>query len=404
MGVRRYVTLAGVGVLGLGLLVGIESQARDEAARSAAAAPQAEGRGGAGIDRQLSRLDLERLEQEIEAKLQGREKGLADREAAMGPQVRAKLQSEEAALHARASELSAQASKLATKIGAQEEGALDELSAQVEAKTADLEACANELSTQLVTQGPEIGFGPREGESGWLGIEIAEVTPEKAKELKLSTVRGVIVVGVEPDSPAAKAGLKANDVIAKYDRQEVEGTTQFRRLVRETPPGRAVALTVSRDGKAQDLSVEIGNHRAMAGRHVRMMAPEGMGRPDFNFHFEMPEVFDARTPKLGISAEDVSGQLGTYFGAPGGEGVLIREVRPGTPAEKAGLRAGDVITKVAGQEVRTVSELRDKLREKSQEKSVTLSVVRKGAEMSLSVAIEAPHPADLPHASHRVTL
>jgi serine protease Do len=404
MGVRRYVTLAGVGVLGLGLLVGIESQARDEAARSDSAAAQAEGRGDTGIDRQLSGLDLEKLEQEIEAKLQGIEKELANREAAMGPRVRAKLQSEEAALNARASELSAQASKLAAKIEAQEQGTLDELSAQVEAKTAELEARANELSAQLVAQTPEIGVGPWEEESGWLGIEIAEVTPEKAKELKLSAVRGIVVVGVEPDSPAGKAGLKAEDVITKYGGQEVAGTTQFRRLVRETPPGRAVALTISRDGKAQNLSVEIGNHHAKAGRHVRLMAPEGMGRPDFNFNFEMPEFFDARTPKLGISAEDVSGQLGTYFGAPGGEGVLIREVRPGTPAEKAGLKAGDVITKVDGQEVRTVSELRDKLREKSQEKSVALSVVRKGAEMSLSVAIEAPHPVALPHASHRVTL
>src|SRR6202022_2203093 len=129
-----------------------------------------------------------------------------------------------------------QASKLAAKIEAQEQGTLDELSAQVEAKTAELEARANELSAQLVAQTPEIGVGPWEEESGWLGIEIAEVTPEKAKELKLSAVRGIVVVGVEPGSPAAKAGLKAEDVITKYDEQEVAGTTQFRRLVRETPP------------------------------------------------------------------------------------------------------------------------------------------------------------------------
>ena len=80
---------------------------------------------------------------------------------------------------------------------------------------------------------------------------------------------------------------------------------------------------------------------------------------------DMPEVMDPRTPVLGINAEDLTSQLGSYFGAPNNAGVLVREVRPGTPADKAGLKAGDVITKVEGKEVRTLADLRAQLREKS---------------------------------------
>ena len=87
----------------------------------------------------------------------------------------------------------------------------------------------------------------------------------------------------------------------------------------------------------------------------------------------MGEIFAPRTPRLGIDAEDLSGELGKYFGAPDGEGVLVREVRSGSPAEKAGLKAGDVIIRVAGERVRTSSDLRANLRAK-RESSLTLAM------------------------------
>src|SRR2546426_706569 len=97
-----------------------------------------------------------------------------------------------------------------------------------------------------------------EGDRGWLGVTIAEVTADKAKELKLPAARGVILSSVGADSPAAKAGLKANDVITEFNGQRIEGTLQFRRLIRETPGGRTVQLTFWRDGRAQSVSVELG--------------------------------------------------------------------------------------------------------------------------------------------------
>ena len=271
-------------------------------------------------------------------------------------------------------------------------------------KAAKLSAQAEEMASRAQELAQE---APRalivDDESGWLGVEIAEVSAEKAKELKLPATRGVVVIDVESGSPAAKAELKTNDVITEYDRQQVEGTVQFRRLVRETPPGRTIPLSVWREGRAQNLSVEIGDRSSANEGFMRHFAP-----PNFDFHFDMPDMEGwmgpMNAPTLGIGAEDLNGQLGEYFGAPNGEGVLVRDVRPGTPAEKAGLKAGDVITKVDAKPVKSVSELREQLREKRDQKTISLGIIRKGSEMAVNVSIERPRPIEHPHISHRISL
>jgi serine protease Do len=228
--------------------------------------------------------------------------------------------------------------------------------------------------------------------SGYLGVSIEEVSAEKAKELKLASERGVFIREVSEDSPAAKAGLKAGDVVAQFNGQRVEGTVQFRRMVRETPAGRTVQITVWRDGRSQNLSVQLGSagDSAWGGRGMRISPPD--------IHVQIPR-FEAfamvgRTPLLGIQADDISGQLGTYFGVPEGEGILVREVREDSPAGKAGLKAGDVIIKVDGDRVKTTSDLRAKLREKRESKTVAVGVIRKGAETSVNVEIEQPKPRE----------
>jgi serine protease Do len=232
--------------------------------------------------------------------------------------------------------------------------------------------------------------------SGWLGVAIDEVSEDKAKELKLPAARGVLLKEVEDNSPAAKAGLKAGDVITEYDGERVEGTAAFRRMVRETPPGRTVQLTYWRDAHSQNASVELESRQNEMQVNIQNMMP-----PQFVYKFQrlpdMPDMPDmpmmmGRTPRLGIEAMDLSEQLGEYFGAPDGQGVLVSAVLPDTPAAKAGLKAGDVITKLDGDAVRNVGELRGKLEEKHAEKSVTLTVLRKGTEMSLTVEPQQPTP------------
>lgn len=226
--------------------------------------------------------------------------------------------------------------------------------------------------------------------TGWLGVSIAEVSAQKAQELKLPGLYGVLITDVGSDSPAAKAGLKNGDVITDYAGQRVEGVIEFRRLVRETPPGRTANITIWRDGHSQTISAEIGrNENPSPDNFFRNSMPR-FGNPGpntFGFGAMLPA-----TPMLGIAGQDLSGQLGKYFGAPDGEGILITNVESNSPAAKAGLEAGDVITKVDGDRVRTLRELRDQLRMKREAKMVTLGVLRKGSEMSMSVEPRRARP------------
>jgi S1-C subfamily serine protease len=297
---------------------------------------------------------------------------------------------------------------------------LQSLSAQLRINQGQLEASASERATRAAemadlaqeksveVQGPSVFFGSDEDGSGWLGVEIGEVTAEKAKDLKLTVERGVVVMDVEPDGPAAKAGLKENDVITQYDGQVVEGTVQFRRLVRETPTGRTVELVLSRNGSTQNVSVELGERSAFFEKRMKGKMRDfdnafSFSMPNQDFALAFPPV-DARMPALGINAEDLSGQLGTYFGAPDGAGILIREVRSGTAADKAGLKAGDVIVKADGKPIRTLADMRAELREKSGQKSVALGIIRKAAEMSVTVRIERPQPSESSHVVRRAEL
>jgi serine protease Do len=225
--------------------------------------------------------------------------------------------------------------------------------------------------------------GVQMSETGWLGLSIEEVSAQKARELKLPGDYGVLVNEVGADSPAAKAGLKNGDVITDYDGQRVEGVLEFRRLVRETPPGRTAKMTIWRDGHSQTISAEVGKNENPNGDSLFQSMMRRFGNPGpnmFRFGTSVPAA-----PVLGITAQDLSGQLGKYFGAPDGEGVLITNVEANSPAAKAGLEAGDVITKVDGDRVRTLAELRDQLRLKREAKTVMLSVLRKGSEISVNI-------------------
>lgn len=233
----------------------------------------------------------------------------------------------------------------------------------------------------------------------WLGVETREVTADNVKEFKLPGERGVVIGKVLDDSPAAKAGLKDNDVITEINGQRVEGAAQFRRMVREIPAGRSVQLTVWRNGRSQNIATTLG--KMQEGRRIRISkaAPQV-----FNFRMpEMPEVtpfpdvpsfeWDGGgllmgRPRLGIDAEDISGQLGSYFGVPEGEGILVREVNLGSAAEKAGVKAGDVITSLNGEKIHGLGELRSKLAG-NDGKTVKLGVLRNKSALTLDVEIPA---------------
>jgi predicted metalloprotease with PDZ domain len=278
--------------------------------------------------------------------------------------------------------------------------------------------------------GPEArDFNVMFGDEGgsWLGVETREVTSDNAKELKLPSERGVVLGRIAPDSPASKSGLRENDVVTEINGQQVEGAMQFRRMIREIPAGRNVQLTVWREGRTQKINVALGKSEELR-RNMMRVAPGTPGAFAFRMPElpEMPDVPDvpevaevpgmpsmegdgpmlyAGHPRLGIDAEDLNGQLGSFFGTPDGEGILVRSVNSGSPAEKAGVKAGDVITSLNGERIRSVGDLRQKLAAQHREKdknaekdneskdktrTVKLGVLRNKSEISLNVELPTP--------------
>jgi S1-C subfamily serine protease len=113
--------------------------------------------------------------------------------------------------------------------------------------------------------------------------------------------------------------------------------------------------------------------------------------PSIDLDGEMGVLAGGR-PRLGIDAEDIGGQLGLFFGAPDGEGILVRSVNNGSAAEKAGLKAGDVITTFNGERVRSLGDLRQKLASQNESKTAKIGVLRNKSEVTLAVELPARTP------------
>ncbi len=229
------------------------------------------------------------------------------------------------------------------------------------------------------------------GQTSFIGVGLADIDNERASALKLRDVHGVEITRVEDNSPAAKAGLKVGDVVLEYNGQRVEGMEQFGRFVRETPVGREVKLLVSRDGQQQTIPVAIGVRHDMLRSGDWNVNPGDMRQFQFNMPEmimpEMPQVFvNARNGILGVEAESLNSQLAEFFGVK--EGVLVRSVVKDSAAAKAGIKAGDVITKIDGEAVASPADLSNAIRAARTKGAIPLQIVRDRKEMTLSVTVE----------------
>ena len=268
-------------------------------------------------------------------------------------------------------------------------------------------ACAGVGRSQEEAE-PETALAPPDspevfvfnGGTAHLGVALGEVTSKKAQELKLPAVSGAMVTSVEKESAAAKAGLEKDDVIVEFDGVRVRSSAELRRLIHETPAGRTVAIKVIRDGQEHTLNAEL---EAPAHRHFSLTTPEihipPINVPDFYFSFSPSR------PSLGISGDDLTPQLAQFFGVKQGKGVLVREVMVGSVAEKASLKAGDVIAQVDGKMVSSVDELRERLNENFSDdtRKVNLTIVRDHHEQTVTVELRRTSPSDRHRAESSVT-
>jgi membrane-associated protease RseP (regulator of RpoE activity) len=248
---------------------------------------------------------------------------------------------------------------------------------------------------QRWTFDPAQPMGAASGEfdsGGYLGVEAVNITSERLGELKLKEEQGVEVTMVDQDAPAAKAGVKEHDVILTVNAAAVESKAQLHRMIREIPPGRTVTLGISRDGQPLTVKVQLADSRKTFEDSV-LTSKDG----EKSFHFQMPPLPDFDLPDIGVvyvhsslrsgvMVENMTPQLGEFFGAKNGSGVLVRSVDKGSRAAKAGLRAGDVIIRVGEQAIHDTSDFTHALRS-HRSGSVGLEVVRDKKERTLTLTL-----------------
>jgi predicted metalloprotease with PDZ domain len=222
----------------------------------------------------------------------------------------------------------------------------------------------------------------------YLGVDIRDVTTDRIAALKLKEERGVEITMVDADAPAGKAGLREHDVILDFNGTGVESEEQIRRLIREVPPGRTVTLGISRDGAPMKINVQLADHGTVVAKAFpRIVVPTPRPRDFPRNSMDIPFQIQTYSSVLGVQTESLTRQLGEYFGVKDGEGVLVRSVEKNSAAEKAGLKAGDVIVKADNEKLTDRSDLSHILRSHRAGGKMTMVVMREKQEQTLTVTL-----------------
>jgi serine protease Do len=245
-------------------------------------------------------------------------------------------------------------------------------------------------------------------DGGYLGIQTAEVNKENFGKYGLRDVRGVAVEKVLEDSPAKAAGLQSGDVITRFNGEEITSVRKLTRLISEVAPDHQAKLTLLRRGSERDLSVTLGKRPTpkFADGNFRFGTPGAIEMPDtpdipgIPQTGELPRIQIApgdgddmfvwragSSRQIGVSVSPLTRQLADHFGVAEG-GLLINNVRENSPAAKAGLKAGDIITEVEGKAVKGDFDLIRAIGEKK-EGDVELTVMRDRNRQTFRVTPEA---------------
>ncbi|HLG55732.1 MAG TPA: PDZ domain-containing protein [Vicinamibacterales bacterium] len=229
-------------------------------------------------------------------------------------------------------------------------------------------------------------FLPLEGLGSSIGVVV--------RDQRTSDAAGVVIDSVREGTPAIRAGLQKGDVVLEFDGERARSARQFSRLVRETPPGQAVKMTVMRNGSRRTVditpeardSVDIQSFPGVTAGVDRAL--RAIPR-DFNFKFDGEpfgwEGFFGSPGRLGVMVTPMSDQLAAYFGVK--DGVLVSAVTENTPAAAAGLKAGDVVMAANGRAVASAADLSREVREVQPGSRLSIRVMRDRKEITVTVTI-----------------
>ena len=229
---------------------------------------------------------------------------------------------------------------------------------------------------------------------GWgssIGASVRDATSAELTAAGVSQPGGAFVIRVTEGGPAAKAGLMANDLVVEFDGEQVRSARHLVRLVRETAVGRSVKATLVRDKARRSVELMPTDTASIVvdGDAIqRQVERATRDLPRFRFDFDTDDFRSVGRQRLGVQLMPLSDQLATYFGVK--DGVLVAAVEADSPAARAGLKAGDVITAVNS---RTVNDARDVLDEISRgESALSLTVMRDKKEVAIKATVPESQP------------
>ena len=192
------------------------------------------------------------------------------------------------------------------------------------------------LASNIVTQLKETGRVVR----GWLGVVVQTVTPDLAESFGLEDGRGALVADVDPDGPAAEAGIEAGDIIIGFEGKTIREMSELPLLVADTQIGKKATVTILRNGKKKKITVKIGELKE--SRELEARAGQG-------------------SLKLGMDVREITPEIAQRLGLTEKSGILVVSVMPNGNADQAGLKKGDIIKEINRRPVTTVAEFQDAL-------------------------------------------
>lgn len=220
----------------------------------------------------------------------------------------------------------------------------------------------------------------KQGKQGFLGVQIRDLDSEQAAELKVKAEEGALVVDVTSKSPAEKAGILKDDVILQFNGRTISDSEDLIKAVRRLSPGTEASVLLERKGEKKTLKVTVG---------------KGKGDP-MTYAFTVPHPLMRRERKFisiqhgmyGLQLHELTPQLGSYFGAPEGRGVLVEDVEKESAGAKAGFQAGDVILRIGSEPIEDVGDIQDGLEDFKEGEKAEVEVLRKGARTTLTLPVE----------------
>jgi serine protease Do len=227
-------------------------------------------------------------------------------------------------------------------------------------------------------------------ERGWLGVRIWKNEDNEVE-----------IIEVEKDSPAELANLNKGDIILQFDDEDVYNEEMLQKMIRERKPGDTVTLKIDREGKTQDIKVKLGEFTEEdALKDFERQFPDLFRtRPDIEREMERakpraftrPDVFlrsFGERKYIGVYIQELNKELSEYFGVDEGTGLLIERIEEGGPADKAGLRVGDVIIKADGERLESTQKLSELIQDKKEGEKVAIEFIRDKKKKTVEVEVK----------------